>query len=343
LPKKRVSRLPVADLARELNIEIKIFCCFDRASSLCSEPARATRHSGSTRHARPQASTPERQRTSPARGCADCAGYSKNAATRAPSRAFLFLMTSDAAGRADAVAEREMPPRGQNHFLASLSRVDRSLLESRLRSVTLTKKQVIQAAGEEVRYVYFPRSGIASILVPFSDGRTAEAALVGSNTALGLSALFGDPRSPTLITAHVAGIADRIDRADLEGCAQLSQTLTRCLRRHQQALCTHISRIAGCNAIHSAHERVCRWLLQCRDLLGADDLPVTQELLAALIGVRRAGVTLVAGELEKASLIASRRGHVRILDPIGLETEACECYLIIREHIHRLTGWLAKR
>ena len=269
--------------------------------------------------------------------------YSKRDATKVPSRAFPSLLASGAAGRADAVAERVMAPRDQNHFLACLSCVDRSLLEPRLHAVTLTKMQVLQVAGEEVRHVYFPRSGIASILVPFSDGRIAEAALLGSNTALGLSALFGDPRSPALITAHVAGIADRIDRADLEDCAQLSETLTKCLRRHEQALCTQICRIAGCNAVHSAHERVCRWLLQCRDLLEADDLPLTQELLAAMIGVRRVSVTLIARDLEKAGLIASRRGHVRILDPIGLETGACECYFIIREHALRLTGWLPKR
>jgi CRP-like cAMP-binding protein len=236
-----------------------------------------------------------------------------------------------------------MAPRDPNHFLACLSPSDRSLLESHLRSVELTAKQVVQVADEEVRHIYFPRSGIASILVPFSDGRIAEAALVGSNTALGLPALFGDPRSPTLIMAQFTGMADRIDRTDLEECAQSSETLAKCLRRHEQALCAHVSQIAGCNAIHSAHERVCRWLLQCRDLLGTDDLPVTQEFLAALIGVRRPSVTLIARELEKAGLIASRRGHVRLLDLTGLETNACECYGVIREHVLRLTGWTPKR
>jgi CRP-like cAMP-binding protein len=236
-----------------------------------------------------------------------------------------------------------MVPRNQNYFLACLSCLDRSLLASRLRSVEVKAKEVIHAAGEEVQYIYFPRSGIASILVPFSDGRTVEAALVGSNTALGLSALFGDPTSSILVTAHVTGTADRIDRAALEECAQLSGTLTNRLRRHEQALFAHSSQIAGCNAIHSAHERVCRWLLQCRDLLGVDDLPLTQDFLATLIGVRRASVTLIARELEKAGLIASRRRQVRLLDLTGLETNACECYPIIRKHVFRLTGWCPRR
>jgi len=119
----------------------------------------------------------------------------------------------------------------------------------------------------------------------------------------------------------------------------MSDTLFASLRRHEQALTAQTAQIAGCNAVHSAQKRLCRWLLQCRDLLGADDLPLTQEFLAALIGVRRASVTMIAGDLEKAGLIGNQRGHVRLLEIKGLEATACECYGVIREQTTRLIGW----
>jgi CRP-like cAMP-binding protein len=226
-----------------------------------------------------------------------------------------------------------------NHLLSCLSAHDLALLEPHLTYVPLGAKQVLQIANEEIRHVYFPRSGIISLMVTFSDGRSAEAALVGSNSAIGLSAVMSDKVALNLTTVQIAGAADRIEMGYFEECALRSETLSAMIRRHEKALSAQAFQIAGCNAVHSAQERLCRWLLQCRDLLASNDLPLTQEFLAALIGVRRASVTIIAGELEKAGLISCRRGLVQLLQLEALKDSACECYGTIREQTNRLIGW----
>lgn len=230
-----------------------------------------------------------------------------------------------------------------NHFLACLSSRDRSLLDPYLTPVQLTARQVLQPANEKVSQIYFPRTGIMSLLVTFSDGRMAEAGLVGSNTAVGLSAAFGDDIAFNLVTVQIAGAADKIERGYLQQCTRQSEALAAAIRRHEQALLAQSFQIAGCNAVHSAQERLCRWLLQCRDMLDSDDLPLTQEFLAALLGVRRSSVTLIAGELEKAGLIGLRRGQIHLLRIDGLEDAACECYGTIRDQLSRLIGWTPAR
>jgi CRP-like cAMP-binding protein len=226
-----------------------------------------------------------------------------------------------------------------NHLLSGLSASDYSLLEPHLTVVPLAAKQILQIAHEEIRHVHFPRSGIISLMVTFADGRMAEAGLLGANSAAGLSAILGDKSALDLVTVQIAGAADRIETCQLAECAARSPTLSATIRLHEQALCAQAFQIAGCNAVHSAQERLCRWLLQCRDLIASDELPLTQEFLATLIGVRRASVTMIAGELERAGLISCRRGLVHLLRPEQLQDAACECYGAIKRQTSRLTGW----
>jgi CRP-like cAMP-binding protein len=226
-----------------------------------------------------------------------------------------------------------------NHLLSCLSAHDYSLLEPHLSVGPLSARQVLQIAHEEIRHVYFPRSGIISRMVTFSDGRMAEAGVLGLNSAAGLSAIVGDKTALNLVTVQIAGAADKIETCYLAECAARSPTLSATIRWHEQALCAQAFQIAGCNAVHSAQERLCRWLLQCRDLLASDELPLTQEFLATLIGVRRASVTMIAGELERAGLISCRRGLVHLLRVEQLQDAACECYGAIKEQTARLTGW----
>lgn len=198
--------------------------------------------------------------------------------------------------------------------------------------------QVLQTAGEPSRHVYFPRSGIVSLMISFSDGRTAEAALSGFNTVVGVAAALGDEVALNSAVVQIAGAADKMVTAQLKRAVGHSPTLGDD-RRHLQALSAQTSQIAACNAVHSVEERLCRWLLQCRDLLQSNELPLTHEFLAGMLGVRRTSVTLIAGELQKAGLISCRRGRVQLLDLEKISDSSCECYKAIRKQVQRLTGW----
>jgi CRP-like cAMP-binding protein len=222
---------------------------------------------------------------------------------------------------------------GVNKVIAGLSARERSLIVPHLRRFELNHGDVLNAPHKPVSHVYFPRSGLLSIVVVFSDGNLAEAAIAGSNTVVGAIAAFGDGTALNQVLVVASGVADRIEAAVLRRLVRESESLRDVLFRHSQALAAQSVQIAGCNAVHALEARLCRWLLQCRDLVSADTLPFTQDLMSSMLGVYRPSLTHVLRRLESARLVAVARGRICILDADALKERSCECYTAIKEQL----------
>jgi len=227
----------------------------------------------------------------------------------------------------------EMYWAGTNKVISSLSARERSSIVPHLRRFELIHGDVLTVPHKPVSYVYFPRSGLLSIVVVFSDGNVAEAAIAGSNTVVGASAAFGDGTALNQVLVAASGVADRIEAGILRGLARKSEPLRDVLVRHSQALAAQSVQIAGCNAVHPLEARLCRWLLQCRDLVSSDTLPFTQDLMSSMLGVYRPSLTHVLRRLESARLVAVSRGKICILDADALKECSCECYTAIKEQL----------
>jgi len=225
-----------------------------------------------------------------------------------------------------------------NEFLASLSPGDFELLRPHLKSVDLVHKTVLVRAGDVLDRVYFPTSGIISLVVSLAAGQTTEAAMIGRDSAFGaLAALDG---GIALIDAliQLKGTASVIQVAQLRKAADASPSLRGSLMRHEQALLVQALQSAACNASHTVEARLSRWLLRARDLADSDSMAFTQEFLAQMLGVRRSSVSLVAHTLQRAGLIRYRRGHIEITDLEGLRDSSCECYGAIKANYEKLLG-----
>jgi len=238
----------------------------------------------------------------------------------------------------DNFVAREMLYPGTNEVINRLPARERSLIVPHLTPVDLNSGQVLHAPHEPVRHVYFPRSGLLSIVVVFSDGHLPEAAIAGSNTVVGAIAAFGNQTALNQVMVALSGNADRIEAGVLRRLARESEALRDVLIRHSQALAAQSVQIAGCNAIHMLEARLCRWLLQCRDLVSADTLPFTQEQASSLLGVYRPTLTQVLRKLESARLLAVSRGKFRVVDADALKECACECYGVIRDQADQIFG-----
>jgi CRP-like cAMP-binding protein len=227
---------------------------------------------------------------------------------------------------------------GTNQVISSLSARERSLIVPHLRLFELTPGHILHIPHEPVRHVYFPRSGLLSIVVIFSDGNSAEAAVAGCNTIVGAIAAFGDRTALNQVMVAAPGNADRIEAGVLRRLARESEALRDVLIRHSQALAAQSIQIAGCNAIHPLEARLCRLLLQCRDLASADTLPFTQDLVSSMLGVYRPSLTNVLRKLETARLLSVSRGKIRIMDAAALEECSCECYGAIKDQVRQIVG-----
>jgi CRP-like cAMP-binding protein len=195
---------------------------------------------------------------------------------------------------------------------------------------------VVAEPGEPVAKVYFPVSGVVSLVVEMDVGQMIETAMVGRNGVVnGTSALDGKVSLQKGVV-QVAGAAATIAPDVLRKLAHEFDPLHSLLIRHEQVLLAQAQQAAGCNAGHTVEARMCRWLLQMRDLTQSDDLKLTQEFLAQMLGVRRTSVSLVAGTLQRAGLIKYRRGNIRLLDVENLKESACECYETVKGHYERL-------
>jgi CRP-like cAMP-binding protein len=240
------------------------------------------------------------------------------------------------AGSGARIAERVPTDPHQNHLLGALPADDFVRLEPHLERVEMKLGDVLYESGKALRHVYFPTNCILSLLYVMEDGASAEIAVVGNEGILGISLFMGGETTPSRAIVQSAGYAYRL-RSDLlkNEFGRFGPTM-HLLLRYTQALITQMAQTAVCNRHHSVDQQLCRWLLLSLDRLATDELAMTQELIANMLGVRREGVTEAAGKLQAAGLISYRRGTITVLDRPGLEKRSCECYQVVKTEFDRL-------
>jgi CRP-like cAMP-binding protein len=230
------------------------------------------------------------------------------------------------------------PPQSPNHLLGRLPANEFDALRARLTTVRLSAKQSLAEPGQPIPWVYFPHDVVISLATIDAKGGSVEVGSIGCEGLAGLPVLLGTDRSIGRLVAQIAGEADRMDAPALQHEVARLPELRRLLLLYTQAFITQVGQSTACNRLHSAERRLARWLLICRDRLGRDDLPITHETIAHMLGVRRATVTEAAGNLQQHGMIRYRRGVVTILRRERLEAAACECYQIVRAEFDRLLG-----
>jgi len=218
-----------------------------------------------------------------------------------------------------------------NQFLDALDARDYRILAVDLHLVPLTKGLTIYTRGKRFDYVYFPTRGLISIVVLMSDGRMIETGIVGRE-GICSAGMIGTDQAFDHAVVQIAGAALRVPCEKFLTLYDASKGFRDAVNRYNMKMWSMAQQSAGCNAVHDVASRLAKWLLQARDLTSSDELPLTQELLSIMLGVRRTTVTLVAGQLHDQGLIAINRALVRILDAEGLSKCACECYQRFREH-----------
>ena len=223
-----------------------------------------------------------------------------------------------------------------NRLLASLPADAFSAISPYLKIVELKFGDVVAEAGSPIRQVYFPYSGVISLVVELDVGAMIETAMVGHDGVLNAAPALDGKVSLNKGIVQVAGSAGTIEVNRFRRLANEFEPFRSLLIRHEQVLFAQSQQSAACNASHSVEARMCRWLLYMRDLAGSDDLILTQEFLAQMLSVRRPSVSIVASPLQKAGLIKYSRGHMRLLDVKGLQKRACECYGTVKDHYKRL-------
>ncbi len=227
-------------------------------------------------------------------------------------------------------------PRASNLFLASLPEADYEAVRPHLKSVELPQSTVLFDIGTPIHQVYFPHSGVVSIVVDLASGDTIESAMIGRESLVGASSGLNGQISVCKAIVQIAGTATVLDSHRLRSLADVSPACRTMLFRHEQLVLVQAQQSAACNASHTIHARLARWLLRCRDLQGSDDLQLTQEFISQMMGVRRTSVSEVATALQEAGLLRYRRGHIRIVDLAGLRESACECYQSVKIQATRL-------
>jgi len=195
---------------------------------------------------------------------------------------------------------------------------------------------VLYESGGHLSHVYFPISSIVSLLYVLADGGSAEIAVVGKEGLIGVSLFMGGQTTPSRAVVQSAGQALRLKAHLMMTEFNRAGDVMHLLLRYTQALLTQMSQTAVCNRHHSLEQQLCRWLLMSLDRLDGNDLVMTQELIANMLGVRREGVTEAAGRLQKAGLIQYRRGHITVHDRVAIEQRTCECYAVVKREYDRL-------
>lgn len=232
-----------------------------------------------------------------------------------------------------------MPSRNdprQNHLLAALPEDEYARLVPSLELVQIELGDVLYESGVQMRHVYFPITSIVSLLYVMEDGASAEIAVVGNEGIVGVSLFMGGESTPSRAVVQSAGHAFRLPGQRLKDEFYRAGAMQRLLLRYTQALLTQMAQTAVCNRHHSLDQQLCRWLLMSLDRVPSNELTMTQELIANMLGVRREGVTEAAGKLQKAGLIEYHRGRITVLDRTGLEARACECYGVVKKEFDRL-------
>jgi CRP-like cAMP-binding protein len=223
-----------------------------------------------------------------------------------------------------------------NRLLAALPEANYQALAPSLESVPLPLGMVLYESGGAQGYVYFPTSSIISLLYVLEDGSSAEIAVTGCEGLVGIALFMGGETTPSRAVVQSAGNGFRIKAAELKKQFETGGALQLLLLRFTQALITQMTQTAVCNRHHSVDQQLCRWLLLSLDRLPANELVMTQELIANMLGVRREGVTEAAGKLQADGMIEYRRGRITVLDRTGLESRVCECYAVVKNEYDRL-------
>jgi CRP-like cAMP-binding protein len=224
----------------------------------------------------------------------------------------------------------------QNRLLASLPDEEWDRWSPLLERVEMPLGSVIYEAGIALPHVYFPTTSIVSLLYVMENGSSAEIAVCGNEGIVGISLFMGGESTPSRAVVQSAGAGCRLDAEVMKTEFGRSGPVLHLMLRYTQALITQMAQTAACNRHHSLDQQLCRWLLLSLDRLRGDELVMTQELIANMLGVRREGVTEGALKLQKAGLIRYSRGHITVLDRAGLEARSCECYTVVKREYDRL-------
>ncbi len=215
---------------------------------------------------------------------------------------------------------------------------DYARLRPHLEPVAFALGEVVYESGGQMNYIYFPTTVIISLLYMMENGSSAEMGITGNEGVVGVALFMGGNTVPNRAVVQSAGAALRMKTKALQAEFARGGPFQRLLLRYTQALMTQMSQTAVCNRLHTVEQQLCRWLLLSRDRLNTDELVMTQELIANMLGVRREGVTAAAGRLQAQGLISYVRGRINILDRRGLETAVCECYGVVKGEYDRLLG-----
>jgi CRP-like cAMP-binding protein len=230
---------------------------------------------------------------------------------------------------------RDQSP-SENHLLAALPPADFARLRPSLKLVSLPLGEALYEPGSQLRHVYFPTTSIVSLLYVMADGASAEIAVVGNEGLIGVSLFMGGETTPSRAVVQSAGHAYQLSGKVLKDEFILGGAMQHLALRYTQALITQMAQTAVCNRHHSLDQQLCRWLLLSLDRLPSNELVMTQELIANMLGVRRETVTEAAGKLQDAGVIQYSRGRITVLDRPALEARTCECYAVVKAECDRL-------
>jgi CRP-like cAMP-binding protein len=231
----------------------------------------------------------------------------------------------------------------QNHILRSLPSHESEIIFPKLEFVRLKAHQLLHEVGDTMKSGYFCNTILTSILSVFPDGKSVEVGLVGREGFVGLPLLAGFSTAASRAVIQVEGTAFRISSEHLTALLGQCPILKRELEQFSQIMAMQVAQIGACNRLHDVQERMARWLLMCAERVGSASMPLTQELLAQMLGTRRSTVTVAAGALQKAGLITYSRGNLRIIDRVKLEQAACECYRLVQQQIRQWTDGSSPR
>ena len=223
-----------------------------------------------------------------------------------------------------------------NHLLAALPPEDYARLLPHLERIAMPLGWVVYEPGSHMNYIYFPTTCIVSLLYVMENGASAEIAITGNEGLVGIALFMGGGSTPNRAVVQSAGEGYRMNSGVLKEEFSRGGALQHLALRYTQSLITQMAQTAVCNRHHSVDQQLCRWLLVSMDRLPGNELKMTQELIANMLGVRREGVTAAAGKLQDAGLIHYSRGRITILDRAGLEKRACECYSVVKTELDRL-------
>ena len=225
-----------------------------------------------------------------------------------------------------------------NRLLAALPAADYRRISSLLIRRPLRPREMLQRRGEPLREIYFPHRSLCSLLIAMDDGATADVAVVGSEGMIGVEAVFGNSVATSDVTVRVAGdgVAHAMDVAAFRSELDQRGTLYSIITGYMIAFTRSLTQSVGCNGLHPADARCCRWLLHAQDRLCTTELPLTHELLATVLGVRRPTVTLALADLVQAGIVSTSRGLIRIIDRAGLEARSCECHRMVKTFFDNL-------